>query len=248
ARTMSDGPPILAYHDGNPFPTASVIKVVIMTTVFRFLDSKALEAQTPVLIHRADIVGGSDTFENATPGRKYPLMSLVQAMIRQSDNTASNALISFLGFDAINRTARHAGMTATALRRHFLDWTAIVRHNENVSTPRDMAQLLYEIERGSRESLTTVASPQSCRRMIEIMLGQEDRDKIPRGLPPHTQVANKTGEITGVRNDVAIVEPFGDTPYVIAVLTKELRDYDAGLAAIARVAHDVNRAVIASAS
>ena len=67
---------------------------------------------------------------------------------------------------------------------------------------------------------------------------------IPAGLPPGTQVANKTGEITGVRSDVAIVEPFGDTPYILVVMTKELRDYAAGIAAIRRVAHDVNRAIM----
>lgn len=244
ARTMREGPPIVAYHDDESFPTASTIKVLIMATAFRELDAGMIKIDTPVMISRDDMVGGSDTFQNADPGRRYPLGSLIDAMIKQSDNTASNALISHLGFDAIHRTALTAGMTSTQLRRHFLDWTAIVKHNENVSTPRDMATLLYQIERGSREGIATIASSYSCRQMIEIMLGQEDRDKIPRGLPHGTHVANKTGEITGVRSDVAIVEPFGDLPYIITVMTKELQDYGAGIAAIARVAHDVNKAVM----
>ncbi|MBV8074104.1 MAG: serine hydrolase [Candidatus Eremiobacteraeota bacterium] len=205
ARTMGNDPPIVAYHAGEPFPTASTIKVLIMATAFREIDAAMVKKETPVRIHASDMVGGSDVYGYALAGSTFPLIELIDAMIRQSDNTASNALISYFGFDAINRTARHAGMHQTHLKRHFLDWTAIVKHNENVSTARDMATLLFKIERGSREGLTTIATASSCRSMIEIMLGQEDRDKIPRGLPKGTKIANKTGEITGVRSDVAIV-------------------------------------------
>ncbi|MGA3036336.1 MAG: serine hydrolase [Vulcanimicrobiaceae bacterium] len=243
ARTMGTEPPVVSYHDGDPYPTASTIKVLIMVTAFRWIDAGKISPSTPVAISAADMVGGSDTYGYAIPGTKYPLMSLIHAMIKQSDNTASNALISHFGFAAINATTVPAGMTSTHLRRHFLDWAAIVAHNENISTARDMSALLYQIERGSREGLDTIAKADSCRKMIEIMLGQEDRDKIPAGLPPGTQVANKTGEITGVRSDVAIVEPFGETPYILVVMTKELRDYSAGISAIRRVAHDVNRTI-----
>ncbi len=245
ARTMGNEPPIVSYHDGDPYPTASTIKVLIMATAFRWMDAGKIAPSSPVPISAGDMVGGSETYGYAIPGTTYPLMSLINAMIKQSDNTASNALISYFGFGAINATAVPAGMTSTRLRRHFLDWSAIVAHNENISTARDMAALLYEIERGSREGLDTIAKADSCRTMIQIMLGQEDRDKIPAGLPHGTQVANKTGEITGVRSDVAIVEPFGETPYILVVMTKELRDYSAGISAIRRVAHDVNRTISA---
>ena len=134
-------------------------------------------------------------------------------------------------------------MLHTQLHRHFLDYTAIVRHSENLSTPHDMGALLYQIERGSHEAIRTIASPQSCRAMIDLMYQQEDRDKIPRGLPKGTPVANKTGEIDGTRNDVAIVDPFGEAPYVLTVLTKEVRDYSQTLSAIRRIARAVNGAL-----
>ncbi len=240
---MANAPPLVAYHDGDPFPTASTIKVLIMVTAFRAIDDGTLRRDAPIVISKADLVGGSERFGNARSGARYPLMTLIRAMIRQSDNTAANALISHFGFAAINATCGPAGMTATHLRRRFLDWAAMVRHNENVSTARDMGTLLYGIERGAREGIDTIAKAASCNEMIEIMLGQEDRDKIPAGLPRGTQVADKTGELTGVRSDVAIVEPYGDTPYILVVMTKELYDYAAAVAAIRRIAHDVNRAV-----
>jgi beta-lactamase class A len=246
ARTMANDPPVVTYHDGEPFPTASTIKVLIMATAFRAIDDGRIARNTRFVISKADLVGGSESLGYARPGSRYPLMTLIHAMIRQSDNTAANALISHFGFGAINATCEPAGMTATHLRRHFLDWAAIVRHNENTSTARDMGTLLYKIERGAREGIDTIAKAASCREMVNIMLGQEDRDKIPAGLPAGTQVANKTGELTGVRSDVAIVEPYGDTPYILVVMTKEMYDYAMSVAAIRRVAHDVNRVINSS--
>ena len=57
--------------------------------------------------------------------------------------------------------------------------------------------------------------------MLDIMLRQTDRDAIPAALPPHVPVANKTGEIEGTRNDIAVVAPFGDSPFILAVMTKD---------------------------
>jgi beta-lactamase class A len=165
-------------------------------------------------------------------------------MIVASDNTAANTLITLLGFDRINATARRANLRHTQLKRHFLDYSAIVRHSENLTSPHDIGALLYAIETGSHEGIRTVASPQSCRAMIDLMSHQEDRDKIVRGLPKGTPVANKTGEVDFVRNDVAIVDPYGDAPYVLTVLTKSLTSYSAGLSAIRSIAKIVHSAIL----
>jgi beta-lactamase class A len=76
--------------------------------------------------------------------------------------------------------------------------------------------------------------------MIDILLKQEDRDKIARGLPAGVPLANKTGEIDGVRNDIGIVDPYGEAPYILAVLTKDLNDFSLGNLAIRRIASAVN--------
>jgi beta-lactamase class A len=166
-------------------------------------------------------------------------MELLVPMIQLSDNSAANALITHFGFERINATARQAGLVRTHLRRHFLDYSAIVHHHENVTTAADMGRLLYALERGSREGLRTVASPLNCRRMIQIMLGQTDRDKIPAGLPAGVPVANKTGEVDGVRNDVAIVDPFGDSPFVLCIFTKYLTDYAGALRSINAISNAI---------
>jgi beta-lactamase class A len=239
ARALGSDSPLLAYHADDDFPAASTIKLLIMVTAFRTQASLADLFAEKVTLRQSQFVGGSEYLESAIPGDKFTIASLVYAMITLSDNTASNALIDRFGFDQINGTAEALGLDHTHLRRHFLDANAIVHKIQNRTSASDMGRLAYKIESGSHEGLSTVASAAACRKMVGIMCHQEDRDKIPQALPKGTRVANKTGEIDGVRNDVAIVDPYGDRPYVLAVLTKELENYDDGLRAI----HTITRAV-----
>ena len=60
--------------------------------------------------------------------------------------------------------------------------------------------------------------------MRDVLLRQEFNGEIPAGLPPGTNVAHKTGWITGVLHDAAIVYPPGRKPYVLVVLTRDIPD------------------------
>jgi beta-lactamase class A len=60
--------------------------------------------------------------------------------------------------------------------------------------------------------------------MRDILLKQEFQSEIPAGLPPGTPVAHKTGWITGIHHDAAIVYPRGHAPYVLVLLTRGITD------------------------
>jgi len=79
--------------------------------------------------------------------------------------------------------------------------------------------------------------------MRQILLGQEFDTEIPAGLPPGTRVAHKTGWITGVLHDGAIVYPNGGKPYVLVVLTRGIPDVKVAQSLIA----DISRLVYAHA-
>ena len=99
----------------------------------------------------------------------------------------------------------------------------------NTTTSADLATLLEAIEKG------TVLSSSSSAEMREVLLAQEFNEKIPAGLPPGTKVAHKTGEITAVSHDAAVVYPPSRKPYVLVVLTKGIRDSKASSALIANI-------------
>jgi beta-lactamase class A len=239
ARTMANGPALYAYNADVSFPSASTIKMLIMLTAFQTAERDPSVMRKRIRFRAEDLIGGSDFMMNASDGERFTVHELIVPMIQVSDNTASNLLISHFGFDLINAVTRRAGLKQTHLRRHFLDTAAVLHHMDNRTTPADMARLLYQLERGTREGVATVASPVSCRHMIEIMLGQTDRDTIPKLLPHGVAVANKTGELSRSRSDVAIVDPFGDSPFVLAVYTNGL---DAPVQAYDGIAH-ISRAI-----
>lgn len=242
-RTLAPVPPLVTVRDAEPFAAASIIKLPIMLTVYRAYERKTAAPDEYVTLLPGDITEGAPVLGDAHSGQRWPIKTLVGAMIKYSDNIASNALISHFGFTEINATIRAAGMTGTRLARHFAGEVPPGRKNLNVTTPRDIGVLLYQIERGAHEGISTVASAQSCRAMIEVMLGQEYREMIPSGVKRHVPIANKTGELDDVRSDAAIVDPFSESPYVLVLLTRDLEYPGLAYGEVAQVAQRIDRAI-----
>jgi len=103
----------------------------------------------------------------------------------------------------------------------------------NAVTANDLRIALEAIADG------TTFSKASSDRMIDILKAQEFNEKIPAGLPPGTPVAHKTGDITGIHHDAAIVFPPGEKPYVLVVLTAGFQDEKEADRAIAEISRAV---------
>jgi beta-lactamase class A len=70
---------------------------------------------------------------------------------------------------------------------------------------------------------------------VEILARQKFNEAIPAGVPPGTRVAHKTGEVTKIHHDAAIV--YGPRPFVLVILVRgiaESKDSAALMADIAR--------------
>jgi len=71
--------------------------------------------------------------------------------------------------------------------------------------------------------------------MMDILLDQKFNEIIPAKLPADVKVAHKTGSITGVQHDSGIVFLPNGKKYVLVLLSKDLKDEDAGVNAMADV-------------
>ena len=106
---------MLAEH----FPTASIIKVLIVATAYRRQNAARRRRAVTIEFNSSDLIGGSD-FMSLRPGRpNIHRAELIVPTITVSDNTAANLLIGYFGVDAINATAGRAGMIARSLRASF---------------------------------------------------------------------------------------------------------------------------------
>jgi beta-lactamase class A len=227
------------------FHAASTMKVPVMIELFRRADAGTLPLDRGILLVNSfsSIVDGSpyslsagddsDSSVYARIGTRVPVRELIERMIVRSSNLATNALIELVGGANATATARSLGADSIQVRRGVEDGKAYAAGLNNTTTARDLAALLIAIERG------TAAARASCDAMREILLRQELNDEIPAGLPPGTRVAHKTGQITAVLHDAAIVYPATRAPYVLVVLTREIPDEKVARALIA----DISRLV-----
>jgi beta-lactamase class A len=63
-------------------------------------------------------------------------------------------------------------------------------------------------------------SPAASEAMLKILEAQEHNEGIPAGIPSTARVAHKTGSITRIYHDAAVVYPEGGNPYVLVVMTR----------------------------
>ncbi|HEY0093141.1 MAG TPA: serine hydrolase [Archangium sp.] len=212
------------------FHAASTMKVPVMLEVFRQVDAGSLSLEEPVTLTRqfASIVDGSPYVldakddEDATLyerlGQPVPLRELVERMITRSSNLATNLVLSRVDARRVTKTLRSLGARRMTVLRGVEDGKAHAQGLNNTATARDLASLLSALERGR------AATPASTRAMRSILLAQQLNREIPAGLPPGTPVAHKTGQISCVLHDAAIVYPPGHPAYVLVVLTSGIPD------------------------
>ena len=212
------------------FHAASTMKVPLMIELFRRANTGSFRMNQGLLLVNqfASIVDGSlyaldsssdsDTTLYHRIGERVRVDTLLRLMITRSSNFATNTLITLVGADAVTKTMRSLGAKRIQVLRGVEDGKAFEKGLNNTATARDLALILRAIEEGN------AASPVATREMLGILLAQEFNEKIPAGLPPGTRVAHKTGEITAVSHDAAIVYPRGRKSYVLVVLTRGIAD------------------------
>jgi beta-lactamase class A len=243
ARDLRGGEEIAIEADRR-FPTASVIKVGVMVEAFHAFEDGRLARDFRFALKKEDVVGGSGILRALEPGHALTAIEAVRLMMALSDNTATNLLVDRLGVKAIDaRLAGSYGLKDTLLFRATFRGGRAEVHPElerefglGMTTPREIAGLVARIAEGR------AVSPAASAEMLAILRGCQDRNAIPRRLPPDAVVANKTGSdeekllepdrgggaeeaVKGhVRGDVAYVEAPGGARYVLAILARRVRD------------------------
>jgi beta-lactamase class A len=216
------------------FPQASSIKIAVLAELYHQAQQSAHGVSGKAtltdryVIRAADIVPDSSILGGLTPEvSSLTNRDLATIMVAVSDNSATNVLIDRVGMDNVARLTESLGLAHTQLRRKMMDLQAAAQGRENISTPREMMELLEQLYRGK------VIGPPLLDDFFNV-LATNKNSWIPRDLPADLKIANKPGELEGVRNDSGIVF-LKNRPYVICIMTTYLSNERAGEEAITRI-------------
>lgn len=199
-------------------PTASVIKVALLYELYRQADEGRVDLAELTRPPMPRVAGGGVLQELGDQVR-LTWRDLAVLTAGWSDNAATNVLIDRVGLGAVDTRLRGLGLTRTRLRRRMLDLAAARRGEENISTVHELARLMELIERG--EGLSAERA-RDLRSVLAMPKTSPFREVLPEGL----SVADKPGELEGVRAVAALVARPARS-YVVAILCSYLqRDAD----------------------
>jgi beta-lactamase class A len=244
-RTL-DGHIDYSFHQEESFHAASTMKIPVMIELFHQQRQGKLGLDDALLVknefhsladgsvYTLDPADDSETDLYKAAGQTRTLRQLCEQMITASSNLATNLLIEKLGVENIRATVHSLHADGMNVLRGVEDNKAFSKGLNNTTTAHGLLELLDAIARGD------AVGQESSRKMIEILERQKFNEGIPAGLPPGTRVAHKTGEITKIHHDAAIV--FAPKPFVLVILVRGLADTKESAALMADIARLVYQA------
>lgn len=231
------------YHPDDSFHAASTMKVPVMIELFHQVKAGKLRLDEPLIIHNEfhSIVDGSPFKLDPTDdseaglykaeGQTRTIGQLCELMITVSSNLATDLLIQKLGVENIRAAVHSLGADGMNVLRGVEDNKAYEKGLNDTTTARALQILLTAIALGK------AVDEDSSHQMVEILERQHFNEGIPAGLPSGTRVAHKTGEITKIHHDAAIV--YAPHPFVLVILVRGLAEEKESSALMA----DITRAL-----
>ena len=219
-------------NEREPMHAASTMKVPVMIEVYKQAAEGrfALTDSIPVINRFRSIVDGSPYSMNVSEdsdstvyhliGKRTTIYNLTYQMITVSSNLATNLLIELVDAKNVMATLKTIGVEDMQVLRGVEDLKAYAQGLSNTTHALDMMRVMSAIARDA------MISPEACREMRKILLDQQFRNKIPARLPEEVRVAHKTGSITRINHDCAVVYLPDGRSYSLTILTKGVDNHD----------------------
>jgi beta-lactamase class A len=221
-----------------PVQTASTIKMGILLDAAEQIRQGRAALDEKLVLTKANQVPGSGVVGQLTAPLTLTLGDFLHLMVVLSDNTATNVAIDRLGLEHINQTLRAAGLNQTVLyKKVYLPPSGPMPPDQpkfglGKTTAREMASLMIRLAECRLSLDGSAALPGDgplCGVLLHSLRQQQDRNSLPRYLEAldtsekGSAIANKTGALDQVRNDVALIAT-KNGPVVIAGFTWDNAD------------------------
>jgi beta-lactamase class A len=222
----------IEFNADEPVPTASVIKLTILYTALEQIRSGKVHFDDPITLHHEDQVPGSGVLLFFDTPVTLTLKDALTMMIAESDNTATNLVIDHLGLKTIDDQITALEMKNTWLYKKVYQSASgpfpadQPKFGLGKTSAREMGELMERFVTcnlgpapigpapiGNAAPATTVSTSDQalCNDAMHMLKVQFFRNSIPRFLEKldttegDSAIANKTGALDHVRNDVGAV-------------------------------------------
>ncbi len=241
---LSDEAHVFRLASGDRVVSASMIKVPVLCCLLETLREKGLSLSDCLQVRDSDILEDSLVFRQG-PGQ-VSFYELGFWMIVNSDNTAANVLMRYLGFARINDWCQRAGLRKTGAGRYMLDYDAVLEGRNNYTSPDDFAKLVCGC-RLAEEGPEGAAGPggicqKDARTVMDFLRANRDYDELLRYIWEEPVCAHKSGELDTVVHDAGIFSWQGKT-WFLGVFTSGFEagkmDYAKARCSIAEVSRQV---------
>lgn len=190
-------------------PAASTVKLPLLLAALAEVDAGRLRLDGEVLLPTRR-VGGSGPLWLLPSVASLPLDETLRLMVALSDNDAANAVLDLVGTTAVEDLLQRVPTRHTRLQRRLMDFAAAGDGRENETCAADLVAMMVALRRGQLLTVDATAGA------IGILRAQQLRAGLPGYLPADVAVASKTGDLPGVRTEVALLER-GDRWVAVAV-------------------------------
>ena len=203
------------------FPTASLIKVAILTTVYDLVAKGQLSLDDPLTVLKIDQVPGSGVIQFLHNGTVLTVHDAAWLMCTISDNTATNLLLDRIIIRRVWAKMDSLGLQHTRvhsksfLRNSSVAMDSSIKYGLGVTTPNEMAHLFELMAQGK------AVNPSADSAMLDI-LEHNGTDFMLQRYAGGARAAHKDGETDAVRTECTLW--YLRNRVIACVMTKENKD------------------------
>lgn len=197
---------IITYNSTGIFSAASLIKVPLCGVIKKLIAEGQISGNDMVVITDEDKMPSCGALLSFQGDLNVDVDTLCRLMITLSDNTATNALIKFVGIKKIQDEMKKLGLEKTTLNRLLFDEKSGL---ENYVCPEEIGHFLEEI------FYYEFVNEEVSKELEQLLLLQQIRHKIPGYIGRKKKIGNKTGESGRTTHDSAIV--YAEKPFILVI-------------------------------
>jgi len=212
---------IYGYNEHVKMTSAGCMKLPVVMAVFKDIEEGKLNLEDKVLLTSEDRVGGSGILKELN-SREYTVDELIIVSLVVSDNTATQKLVSMLGFDELESKFKEMRLKNTTM--NDMPGSPI-----NLTTSYDLS-LCWKILK-DEQYLTKEHS----RYIIGLLKGDNSSKKTAFYLDENLKdkIASKAGDLPGVENDTTLIEiQKGD--FIFTIMSADLPNSVYGMVSLAK--------------